>query len=132
MAHIGKEKDFLKVFLICAIVLFNLRIENFNFQKKYYTCRLNEFYTELVIKKDFNAGYSYTSAEPKCADSVFRTEITHHYISHKYAGISYNHQVVILQKVLKSNICYHSGVISILQKCNNWHTSSESEPPITV
>jgi len=131
IAHLVRRQDLFKVFLVIGVVLANTRFENFSSQKEDYSYYTNQDYTELVIKEESNEEHTCLFSGPQCDVSTAETNFPCRLSSYKYANNAHNTLILILQRALVSKAYYPFKVISFLQLHNNWHSTSEAEPPIS-
>ena len=131
IAHLVRRQDLLKVFVVIGVVLANTRFENFSYQKEDYTYYINQDYTELVIKEETNEEHARLFPGLQFDVSSAETNFPCCFNSHKYANNAYNTLVLVLHRSFVSNACYPFKIVGILQLYNNWHSFSESEPPIS-
>jgi hypothetical protein len=131
VAQFVRRKDLFKVFLVIGVVLANTRFENFSCQVEDYSYYTNQDYTELVLKEESNEERPRSFSALQFDISTAETNFPCRYNSHKYANNAFNTSVLILHRSLVTNACYPLKTVTILQLYNNWHSSSEAEPPIS-
>jgi len=131
VAHFVRRKDLFKVFLVIGVVVANTRFENFTYQVADYFYYTNQDYTELVLEEESNEERTCLFSALQFDISTAETDFPCRFNSHKYANKAYNTLVLILHRSLVANACYPFTIVTVLQLYNNWHSSSETEPPIS-
>jgi hypothetical protein len=124
-------KYLLRIFFLLVLLFVVIRLENFLYTTEDDNCYPILENNELVISEqpaqDFilNTYNKYCDYHESLISHVYGTSILH---SYKIATYSYSSLLLVKFKTLITKPIGNSNIISILQNCNIWHTSSEEGP----
>ena len=126
-----KTRNFIRIFFLLGFLLVVIRLENFLYTAEDDCSYPDLVNNELVISEQptedwILTDYNDFSDYNECMTShVYKTGILH---SYKIAIYSYNYLIFLKIKTVSSDHFFSSNIISILQKNNIWHKSSEEGP----
>jgi len=123
-----RVRDLFKILLLIGFVLASTRLENFHRQSEDYYYNLAQVNNELVIYEHSNDKHIFLGNDEEHEVASTRTEFNQSVHSFTYTINSYNGIILTVYKAIISNINYCSEIISIIQKTNIWHKSSNEEP----
>lgn len=124
-------KYLLRIFFLLVLLFVFIRLENFLYTTEDDNCYPLLENNELVISEqpaeDFilNTYNKFSDYHESLISHVCGTSIFH---SYKIEAFSYSCLLSVKFKTLITKPIGNSNIISILQNCNIWHTSSEEGP----
>lgn len=124
-------KYLLRIFFLLVLLFVFIRLENFlcttEDDKCYPALENNELVISEQPAEDFilSTYNKYNNYHESLISHGYGTSIFH---SYKIAAYTYSCLISIKFKTLITKPIGNSNIISILQNCNIWHTSSEEGP----